>query len=75
MLCKPLPKGQGPGVGFSVVADNLLAATHSLLMQARRTLALALALTLTLTPTLTLTLTHTLPLPLTRSSCRRASRT
>ena len=63
MLCKRLPKGQGPGVGFSVVADNLLAATHSLLMQAGRNLTLTL--TLTLTPTLTLT----------RSLCRRASRT
>ena len=33
VLCRPLPKGGGPGVSFSVVADNLLAATHSLLLQ------------------------------------------
>ena len=33
MLCRPLPKGGGPGASFSVVADNLLAATHSLLLQ------------------------------------------
>ena len=33
VICRPLPKGQGPGASFSVVADNLLAATHSLLLQ------------------------------------------